>query len=680
MPTRDIRTKLVLDGEREFNQAMKDLERQARILTSEMGKLEAQYGLVGDEQDYFTGKSDILTRQIELQEGKVRDLARAVADAAKKYGDSAKQTDGYRIKLNNAEKALYNMQKAQKDNEQAMRDYEEATRKFEDALDDAAKEGEDASRKMESAFAAFSAAASGDIGGLISSIDEMTNSMRESAENINDEALAIDGAMAGIVAATAAVVTAIVEIGTEMREQRRVVEREAAAMALALDLTEEDAKNLTDIAGRLYSEQVAESFDQAIADVTAVKGYMQDLDDTSLENITRQAAVFATAMNTDTESIIRAAAVMREQFAVSAEEAIALLGNAMQANPLRSDELLDSVYEYSVQLEQLGLSAEQMTSVVQYGLENTVFSIDMIVDALKEFGDKAQEDSETTRAAFQALGMDADLSMGRVAAGGKAASDTLVQVLERLSGMSDSLKQNEVAAALFGEQYKGIGTVATLSMLEAINTAGDLQGAVNTAAEGVSEYLSKTENEAERFYRETELKHGETLANIARKTDDYTQGITFDPVKEHLKELAEESLRQGYSIGENVGQGTVKGLKDQMQTMVRESESIFEKMFNGVKDFLGIHSPSRLYEQIGAYSGEGYIQGLEKQLAEAERNINMVLTPAFEAKTAPAARAGNVYNDYSQIVMKVDDVETFVEIKRRMATERVNKRMGYTGR
>lgn len=679
MPTRDIRTRLVLDGEREFNQAMQEIEREARILTSEMGKLEAQYGLTGDAQDYYSGKSDLLTRQIEQQEIKVRALEEAVEDAAKKYGDSAKQTDGYRIKLNNAEKALINMRKAQKDNEEAMKEYEEATREASDALEDSAQSGDAASGKMKSAFSAFSAAASGDIGELIDAINEMSEAMGESAEGIDADALAIDGAMAGVAAAAAAVVATIIKIGEEMSEQRRTIEREAVAMEIALGLTTEESERLTEAGQRLYIDGFAESLEQAIKDISLTKAYMRDLDDQSLEDITRQAEVLAATTDADTQSILQAAAVMRQEFGTSAQETMDLLAAAMQKNPFAAGEMLDAVREYSVQFQQMGFSAQEMAGLYATALENNIWSLDKLGDAFKELNIRAKDNSDGTRVALQELGLDAERSMTQIAAGGDRARETIKQILEKLGSMPNALKQNELGVALMGSQWEDVGAKAILASLEA---EGAWDKATGLIEKNVEKYADATTTANERYYRAMEVASGETLTGIHKVIDTFLTipRVTRGPLMELFVEVGDDAEKAGEDIGRNVIDGATAGMRNQEQELVSESQNIFQKMFNGIKDFLGIHSPSRLYEQIGQYSGEGYIQGLEKQLADAERNINMALTPAFEAKTAPAARAGNVYNDHSQIVMKVDDVETFVEIKRRLETERVNKRMGYTGR
>lgn len=85
---------------------------------------------------------------------------------------------------------------------------------------------------------------------------------------------------------------------------------------------------------------------------------------------------------------------------------------------------------------------------------------------------------------------------------------------------------------------------------------------------------------------------------------------------------------------------------------------------DGVKSFLGIKSPSRLFMQIGAFTGEGMAIGLQKSAGLIE-DASEALIPTVPTVSAPSVQAGGVagviasavaakgdsysveYNDYS---------------------------------
>lgn len=679
MPTRDIRSRLILDGEQEFNRSLKEIERSARVLDSEMGKLEAQFKLSGDELEFYTNKGDLLTRQIEQQEAKVEALQQAVADAAKKYGDAAKQTDGYRIKLNNAEKKLLSMQKVQQETAASLKELEEAQQSFGDELEQGGEKGKAYVNKMQNAFSGFSAAASGDMQGLLENIVGLGGAMQGASGETSEAAGDIIGEMGGVVAAVGAVVMAIGEIGTEIVEQRRTIEREVAKIEIALDIDTEQAEEVADIAKELYSQRFTDSFDEAVQDLMVMKSYMKDLADISLERVTKQAEVLAKTTNADVDAIARAASVLRERFGASAEEAMDLLSAAVKKNPFRAGELLDAVQEYSVQFQQMGKDAEEMTAIFANGLENNVESLDKLADAYKELNIRAKDNSDATREALQGLGLDADRTMAAVASGGDVASKAIDDIIQRLQKMPNALKQNEIGVALMGSQWEDLGAKAFLAGAETQKT---MEQVIGTAQKNVQRFSQEATTATEAYYRRIEVSAGEGTAKFVK----FVEGM-ITPMNTVVRNIVgemysgiDEAEQTGEDMGKSLIDGTVAGMQGNSEKLNRESKNVFQKMVEGIKTYLGIHSPSKLYEQIGMYSGLGFVHGFEKQMEEAQQSMNVMLSPSFEKTTAAARQNNTTYNDNSQIIMRVDDVETFVAIKKRMESERVSKRMGYTGR
>ena len=83
---------------------------------------------------------------------------------------------------------------------------------------------------------------------------------------------------------------------------------------------------------------------------------------------------------------------------------------------------------------------------------NRAFQIDYLNDAIKEFGIRAKDNSDSTRQAFQDLGLK-DLTED-FAAGGERASKAFKLVVEELAGMDNQVKQNEIGVALFGTKWE----------------------------------------------------------------------------------------------------------------------------------------------------------------------------------------------------------------------------------
>lgn len=121
MATRKLGAKVELSGEKEYKQALTDLNNGNRVLASEMKKLQAEYKGNSDSVEFLTKKGDILDRQLSGQKEKVETLRQALENAAKTYGEGSAQAMKYQAKLNDAEAAQYELQHAIEENNEAIK-------------------------------------------------------------------------------------------------------------------------------------------------------------------------------------------------------------------------------------------------------------------------------------------------------------------------------------------------------------------------------------------------------------------------------------------------------------------------------------------------------------------------------------------------------------------------------
>lgn len=120
MALRTAGMKVVIDGEKEYKQALTDLNNGNRVLASEMKKLQAEYKGNTDSVEFLTKKGDVLERELLNQKEKVETLRQALDQAAKKYGEGSTQAMKYQAELNNAEAAQYDLEHAIQENTEAI--------------------------------------------------------------------------------------------------------------------------------------------------------------------------------------------------------------------------------------------------------------------------------------------------------------------------------------------------------------------------------------------------------------------------------------------------------------------------------------------------------------------------------------------------------------------------------
>ncbi len=147
MPVREISTRISLDGEKAFKQALSDASRNLRVMDSDLKAVSAEFEATGNSQRYMTERSRLLKSEIEQQERIVDSLVNAVRESANMYGDASSKTDNYRIQLSSATARLTRMKMELADTDRAAeefgRDSMRVGRQIERGIGDAAEEAGD---------------------------------------------------------------------------------------------------------------------------------------------------------------------------------------------------------------------------------------------------------------------------------------------------------------------------------------------------------------------------------------------------------------------------------------------------------------------------------------------------------------------------------------------------------
>jgi ABC-type transporter Mla subunit MlaD len=97
---------IALDGEKEFKQAVSEINKSLSVLGSELNKVSAQYGSNSNSIQGLTAKQDVLERKLLTQKEKIEAIKKALQNAANEYGEASTKTQDWQIKLNNAEAEL----------------------------------------------------------------------------------------------------------------------------------------------------------------------------------------------------------------------------------------------------------------------------------------------------------------------------------------------------------------------------------------------------------------------------------------------------------------------------------------------------------------------------------------------------------------------------------------------
>lgn len=136
MATRRVDLKIALDGEKQYKQAISEINSGMKVLRSEMSLAAESFADNADSQEALIQKGDILERQILTQKDKVTTLEAALQNAATAWGVSDKRTMEWQVSLNKAEAELIKLNRELDSNQEALQKTSEAEATATEATDE----------------------------------------------------------------------------------------------------------------------------------------------------------------------------------------------------------------------------------------------------------------------------------------------------------------------------------------------------------------------------------------------------------------------------------------------------------------------------------------------------------------------------------------------------------------
>ena len=293
-------------------------------------------------------------------------------------------------------------------------------------------------------------------------LDDVTGKL----ENVNWKAVAVGGAVGGIAVATG---KAVVEAGKYLADLGNEYNTAINQLSAATGETGDELDALGESVKNIYAQGLGDDFAD-VADGLAATQQASDLTGEALERATAAGFNLRDVFDYDVSESARAASALMKNFGIDAEEAYGLIAVGAQNGADKNGDLLDTLNEYSPQFAALGLSADQFIGTLVEGADAGLFSIDKVGDAVKEFNIRAKDGSDTSREAFESLGLNADKMFAAFAAGGDTAEAAFFDTVEALNSMDDPLARNAAGVALFGTQFEDL-EAGVLPVLASIETA-----------------------------------------------------------------------------------------------------------------------------------------------------------------------------------------------------------------
>lgn len=268
--------------------------------------------------------------------------------------------------------------------------------------------------------------------------------------------------------------------------------REAAmdVVQAKLGVDEATMQRIGTAAGRAFNNAWGDSVEGNMESLTAAFDFKL-LDSTAttteMENVIEKVETLNTLLDTETSDSLRGVSgLVNSGLVKDFDQAADFIATARKIGMNAQGDLIDSLSEYSTGWKNTGLTAETTLALINqsmgpgFGADNT----DRASDALREFGRRMSEESDTIVEAIDQIGLSGQDMFAQLKKGGPEADAAFDQVMDGLRGIDDQQERNRIAAKLLGDTSGDFyAALANWDPSEAVKKFGDVEGAAKRAGD-----------------------------------------------------------------------------------------------------------------------------------------------------------------------------------------------------
>jgi len=700
----DFGLKIGIEGEKEFKNALRDINQSFKVLGSEMNLVASQFDKQDRSVEAITARNRVLNKEIDTQKEKISTLEHALANAASSFGETDKRTQNWRIQLNNAQAELIKMERELEGNNKALdnagNEFNEAEKQadeFGDEVKKSADQADDASGRFEklggvlkgigvamgAALAAIGTAAVGAGKALVDmsvnsaayadeiltastvtgmsadslqaykyaaelvdvSLETLTGSM---ARNVRSMSSAREGT-GKMAEAYKALGVSVTDSNGNLRDSETVYWEAIDALGKVSNETERDA-----LAMQLFGKS-AQELNPLIAQGSA-----------GIAGLTEEARRMGAVMSEDTlnalgkfdDSIQRLKAggaaaknmlgtVLLPQLQILADDGVSLLGDFTRGlSEANGDWTKISEVIGNTVGNLVNMLMENLPNLIQVGLDIVTSIGGAIVDNLPIIIDAAVQIVMTLlQALIDALPQITQGALRLVMALAQGIIDNLPALVEAAiqmivtlaTGIADALP--ELIPAIV-EAILLIVEVLLNNMDKILDAAFQI---IQGLAQGLLNALPKLIEALPRIITSIVNYITSNLPKIIEMGITLIAQLAVGLIKaipELVKALPQivSAILEGLGkavvsvveIGKNIVRGIWDGIKSLGSWLWDKVSGFFSGIVDGVKNFLGIHSPSTIFESIGSNMGEGIGMGFGKAMAKVSDDMQSAIPTDFD--------------------------------------------------
>lgn len=626
-----IRTKIVIEGEKQYKAALADINRQLKETKSALSVAAAEYANADSATRTTAQQTEALNLSLEQQRQRLALMEEQLGKVEDAYGKNSRQAVELRTKINNARVEMAKTETQMRGFTDGLDAITDASGQTGEGLDDAAKSLENIGDSANQA--------QGDVQDLAASIGDV----------VGQKLIEFEVGKKALQALADGVKWALGEA-----IQGETEDAQALALAGSPEVAERRRK-IKDEVDRRWAGQ--RSGDQTVSDVAAVDtalGNAGITDDEYITRITNEVITLDQVFGQSTQDTINRATSMVNAYGITWDHALDLMTKGMQDFSDGGAQMLNAYEDYSQVYQQLGYDADNMYSALKSASNDQTLGKDSNLNkGVENFVKTLTSGSEDSKTALKDLNLlTADIPT-KMRAGGDAASEAVQRVLTGLQSIEDKAKRDDLGKTLFGDKiwtetngqivdtilagYQKVGDVAGATedaMTAKLDTFSDaVAGTQERVSQAVSEaatpFLNLGKESAQSFNEGFDEYGGGLLglgAGISQTIIETVGGNVHklvDPVIEAVGSKVDEAKEAGSQLIGAVAEGfTGTKSQEQIDSAKQELRQMYEDALN-VGDLISAGQYLQDYEALygsfydaGEESASGMSEGVESKSAD----------------------------------------------------------------
>lgn len=367
-------------------------------------------------------------------------------------------------------------------------------------------------------------------------VEDLGERFQNAGEKMKTAGEGIKNVGAGL---TAGVTAPLLGIGAAALKAADDFDSAAGRLQAQLGLTEDQSKELEQVAKNLWKNAFGENIQEASDSVAIIYQQLGNLPASEIESAAEAAYTLSDAFGVDIKESTRAAGQLMQQFGVDSQTAFDLITAGFQRGGDYSDEFLDTITEYSTQFANLGFTAEQALGLLVSGAESGIFSVDKLADTVKESFLQITDGGDNTRDALKELGLEASQIENDIASGGDKANAAFLAVMTAIAGVTNEADRTRLAVELMGTPIEDLGPQYQAFFATATDGMTGFEGAAKEAADTLYDNFGSRLTTTLRTLQESLRPIGETILDMVESVLPYIESLanSFAGLSPHMQQI-----------------------------------------------------------------------------------------------------------------------------------------------